>query len=306
MTPQSSSTASPAQAGALLSPDFLARLQRLELVSRRLFAGRFKGERRTRNRGTSVEFADYRNYVFGDEPRFVDWNTYARLGRLFLKLFVEEEDLSVHFLIDASASMGIGDPQKLRYGVQAAAAMAYVSLLSQDRVSLGAFSTDNIRTMRPRRGRSAAMEIFDFLASLEPAGSTSLEAAARKLAAMGRRSGLVVVVSDFLDRAGYETALGALLHRRCEVVALHVISPEDEAPSLAGDLRLVDVEEGDAVEITASERLLRHYRTVFADWSAGLQQFCRARGISYIPARTGVPFEDLVLKTLRAAGLMRG
>ncbi|MBX7244028.1 MAG: DUF58 domain-containing protein [Candidatus Sumerlaeaceae bacterium] len=289
----------------LLTPDFLAKLKQLELVSRKLFAGRMKGERRTRNRGTSVEFADFRNYVYGDEPRFVDWNTYGRLEKLFLKLFVEEEDLFVYFLVDTSKSMDFGTPNKLQYARQVAAALAYVSLLSMDRVSIAGFGTGLSQKLPPKRGRSQAMQVFDFLAALKSDGPTSLENAARRFALEARRSGLVIFISDFLDKAGYETALKQLLHKRCEVYAIHVLSPEEMNPPLAGDLRLVDAEDGQVVEITVTERLLRNYRSVMSAYCEQLRAFCIQRGIGYIPAPTNAPFEDLILHYLKMSGLVR-
>ena len=209
--------------GQLLSPEFLSKIRQLELVARRLFAGRMKGERRTKNRGASVEFADYRNYVFGDEPRFVDWNTYGRLEKLFLKLFIEEEDLFVYLLVDTSRSMAFGDPEKLLYAKRVAAALAYVSLLGADRVSIGGFGTGMRYSLPPKRGRSQAREVFDFLAAMQRRG--------RHLAGRGRaslradhppqRTG--IVISDFLDKEGYETAFKHLLHKKCEVFAVHVL-----------------------------------------------------------------------------------
>lgn len=298
--------AAPAVAASdLLSPEFLRRIARLELVSRRLFAGRFKGERRTRNRGTSVEFADYRNYVHGDEPRFIDWNTYGRLERLFLKLFVEEEDLFVYLLVDTSRSMGFGEPDKLSHARRIAAALAYISLLGMDRVTIGGFGTGLGRTLPPRRGRSQATRVFEFLASLEPSGGTSLEAAVRRFTASVRRPGLVVVLSDFLDKGGYEGALKQLLHKRCEVCVMHVLSGEDLDPRLQGELRLVDAEDESVAEVTVSERLLRNYRENAESWCGQLRAFCVARGINYIMADTRVSFEDLVLRYLKLAGLVR-
>src|SRR3954465_4971244 len=109
----------------LLTPDLLAQLERPELGTRKSFRGRMKGERRSKRKGQSVEFADFRNYVAGDDLRFIDWNTYARLDRLFLKMFLEEEDLHFYALLDASQSMSFGTPTKLHYAKQLAAALGF-------------------------------------------------------------------------------------------------------------------------------------------------------------------------------------
>lgn len=294
-----------AEDATLLTPDFLAKLKRLEMVSRRVFAGKMKGERRTRQRGTSVEFADYRNYVFGDEPRFVDWNTYGRLEKLFLKLFIEEEDLFLYLLVDTSKSMGFGNPEKLLQAKRIAAALAYISLLGMDRVSIATIASGLGRSLPPKRGRSQAREVFDFLGSLDADGTTSLAEATRRFSLQVRRSGIVIVLSDFLDKQGYETALKQLLHKRCEVYAIQVLDEDELNPRIAGDLRLVDMEDGSVAEVTVTERLLRNYRNVVTAYCEELQTFCIRRGIGYVLANTSTSFEDLVLRYLKTAGLLR-
>lgn len=294
-----------AEQETLLSPDFLQKLQQLEIVSRRVFTGRIKGERRTRNRGTSVEFADYRNYVYGDEPRFVDWNTYGRLEKLFLKLFVEEEDLFVYFLIDTSASMAFGNPSKLLYARRVAAALAYISLISSDRVSIAGIGSGIRYSMPPRRGRSQARHIFEFLNSMQPEGDTSLAESAKRFTSRMKRSGLVIVLSDFLDKSGYESALKQLLHKRCEVYAIQILAHEELDPKMAGDLRLVDSEDGSAVEITVTDRLLKRYTSLIQGYCSELRDFCVKRGIGYIGADNQKPFENLVLKYLKLSGLVK-
>ncbi len=297
--------AAPDTRGQLLSPEFLSKLRQLGLVSRRLFAGRLKGERRTKNRGSSVEFADYRNYVFGDEPRFVDWNTYGRLEKLFLKLFVEEEDLFVYLLVDTSRSMAFGDPPKLLAARRVAAALAYVALVGSDRVAVSGFGTGLRYSMPPKRGRSQAAAIFDFLAGMAPEGGTSLEASAKRFALQARSPGLVIVLSDFLDKAGYAEALKRLLHKRCEIVAIQILDREELEPRMQGDLRLVDCEDGAVAEITVTDRLLRQYRAVARSYCDDLHAFCTRRGITHVLATTQTPFEQLVLRTLKLAGLLR-
>lgn len=289
----------------MLSPDFLTKLKQLELVSRKVFAGKMKGERRSRQRGTSIEFADYRNYVFGDEPRFVDWNTYGRLEKLFLKLFMEEEDLFVYFLIDTSASMGFGTPSKLLYAKRVAAALSYISLLCMDRVSIAGIGTGISYSMPAKRGRSQTSRVFEFLSSMQPEGGTSLYEAARRFCLTMPRSGLVVVISDFLDKDGYEKALKQLIHKRCDIYAIQVLSEEEIRPQLAGDLRLVDAEDQSVTEVTITERLLRNYNELLKSWCEELRTFCVKRGISYLNTSTAAPFDELVLRYLKQAGLVK-
>src|SRR5579859_831896 len=197
----------------LLDPDFLARLEQLELVSRKIFLGRLKGERRSKRKGQSVEFADYRNYVKGDDLRFLDWNLYARLDRLFLRLFMEEEDLHFYLLVDNSLSMDFGTPTKLHYARQVAAALAFVGLVNLDRVVIEAFNDRLTQSMPAARGRRSLWRVLDFLSKLEPAGPSDLRQALRTFTIKCSGKGIVVVLGDFMDKGGYEEALRYLVAR---------------------------------------------------------------------------------------------
>src|SRR5258708_5190003 len=163
-----------APAEPLLEPKFLARLEQLELVSRKIFVGRMKGERRSKRKGQSVEVADYRNYVVGDDLRFLDWNLYARLDRLFLRLFMEEEDLHFYVLLDNSLSMGFGTPTKLHYAKQVAAALGFIGLVNLDRVIVEAFNDRLTQELPAVRGRRSLWRLLDFLDKLQPAGPSDL------------------------------------------------------------------------------------------------------------------------------------
>src|SRR6516225_4398315 len=163
----------------LLDPKFLTQLEQLELVSRKIFMGRMKGERRSKRKGQSVEFADYRNYVIGDDLRFLDWNLYARLDKLFLRLFMEEEDLHFYVLIDNSLSMDFGTPTKLHYARQIAAALAFIGLVNMDRVVIEAFNERLTQSLPAVRGRRSLWRVMDFLQEVEPAGPSNLKEAMR-------------------------------------------------------------------------------------------------------------------------------
>src|SRR5438067_3350322 len=154
----------------LLDPDFLVRLQRLEIVSKKIFVGKTKGERLSRRKGQSVEFADYKNYVVGDDLRFLDWNLYGRLDKLFIRLFLEEEDLHFYILIDNSLSMDFGTPTKLHYARQVAAALGFIGLVNLDRVVIEAFNNRLTQSMPAARGRRSLWRMMDFLQKIEPAG----------------------------------------------------------------------------------------------------------------------------------------
>jgi len=232
------------------TPEFLAQLERLTLASRRIFRGRVKGERRSPRKGQSVEFSDYRAYGVGDDLRYVDWNAYARLDRLHVKLFVDEEDLCLNLLVDASASMDFGRPTKLDYAVRLAAALGFVGLVGLERVGVGILRDRAAEGWLPARGRNQFPALLDFLTSVKPAGPTRLNDAIQTYAMRSRESGLAVIVSDLLDPAGYETGLRALMERRFDVHVVHLLDPEEMAPEFAGDFRLADAETGEVRELS--------------------------------------------------------
>lgn len=289
----------------LLDPEFMNRIERLDIVSRKIFAGRMKGERRSKRKGQSVEFADYRNYAVGDDLRFLDWNIYGRLDRLFLKLFLEEEDLHVSLLIDTSRSMDWGEPHKGLYAQRVAAAMAYIGLVNYDRVSLYAYDRSVVAELTGVRGRHLTHRVIRFLQDLEFAGPSHLAAAFRSYAIGHPQPGVLIVLSDFLDKGGFETGLRYLIGRRLDIYAIQLLAPDEIDPPLAGDLRLRDVEDADVAEVTVSRALIQRYRQNLQAYCEQLRKFCARRGITHLFASTAVPFDQLVLNYLRQRGLLR-
>jgi uncharacterized protein (DUF58 family) len=289
----------------LLDPEFLARLEQLELVSRKIFLGRMKGERRSKKKGQSVEFADYRNYVVGDDLRFLDWNLYARLDRLFLRLFMEEEDLHFYVLIDNSLSMDFGTPSKLHYAKQIAAALGFIGLVNLDRVVAEAFNDNLTQTMPAVRGRRSLWRLLDFLQKIEPAGPSDLKQALKTFSLKSSGKGIVVLLSDLMDKGGYEDALRYLVARQMDIYVIQILSQEEIEPDMVGDLKLTDVEDGDVAEITVSGPLLRRYKQNLAAYRAGIHEFCARRGVTYLFTSNQVPFDRLVLTYLRQRGLVR-
>ncbi|NLE77406.1 MAG: DUF58 domain-containing protein [Chloroflexi bacterium] len=293
-------------AAPLLEPAFLAQLDRLSLVSRRMRAGQIQGERRSPKQGGSVEFADFRSYTPGDDFRQIDWNAYARLERLFLKLFVAEEDITVHFLLDASQSMAWGEPQKWRYAQRLAAALGYVALAGMDRVTGAVLHSAHgpLAFFRPRRGKRQALAWFHWLANAPLGGPLEPQAALRAYLTQANHPGPLVLVSDLLG-PGWPEGIRALAGRRYEVTVLHLLSPQEAHPDLQGDLRLVDSETGAAVEVTADYDLLQRYGARLAAWRGEWQSACQAVGARYAFIETGQPLEALVLATLRRYDVVR-
>ncbi len=284
---------------SFFTPEFLAQIERLSLLSRRTFRGSVKGERRSPRRGHSVEFADYRAYGHGDDLRYVDWNIYGRLDRLHVKLFVDEEDLCLHLLVDASASMGFGAPSKLDYAVRLAAALGFVGLVNHERVGLGILRERVAEGWAPTRGRKQILPMLNFLADLQPAGGTGLDDGLSNYAKRARESGLVVVVSDLLDPTGYERGIRALLERRFDVHVVHLLDPEEMNPSLGGDMRLIDSETGELRDLTVDGEALRVYRDQLHGFLERAETFCRAHEIGYHRVITDTPVEAFVVAQLR-------
>ncbi len=293
------------QSEQLLSNEFIAKLEQLELVSRKIFVGRMKGERKSKRRGQSVEFADYRNYVVGDDLRFLDWNIYGRLDKLFIKLFLEEEDLHFYLLIDSSVSMDFGDPTKLHYAKQVAAALAFIGLINHDRVVVETFNDKLDQRIGPVRGRTQFWRVMDFLTTLEATGGSHLTDTAKSFAIKNSGKGVVVMLSDFMDKAGYEDALRYLVARNMDIYAIQILSKEEVQPELTGDLRLVDAEDEDIADITVSAPLLKRYKQNLESFCGGLKDWCARRSVSYIFTTNERPFDQLVLNYLRRRGLVR-
>ena len=294
---------------------FLAKLERLHLLSRRAFPGQSRAERRSHKLGSSLEFADYRNYVPGDDLRSIDWNIYGRSDKLFLKLFEEEEDLHIYLLVDTSASMRwtVLDPRtdaplrasKLDLARRLAGTLAYIGLANLDRVNVQFFSSQLGPDLGMGRGKSHFHNVVRFLDRLpDDAGETDFNRSLRAFGQRTKRRGLVLILSDFFDPRGYEEALNYLLYQRFEIQLIQLLDPAELTPRLLGDLRLTDTETGGTYEVTVNEGLVRAYEREFATFLAGLETFCRRRRIGYQRATTNLPFEDFVLRMLRGGSAL--
>ncbi|TVQ62908.1 MAG: DUF58 domain-containing protein [Phycisphaerales bacterium] len=329
----------PRNADELLDPRLVAQIGRLDISSRRIFAGKLKGERRSKKRGESVEFADHRPYALGDDIRHIDWNIFGRLDRLFLKLFLEEEDLSLHLVLDATGSTDCGQPGKFLFMQKAAMALAYVGLVNLNRVAItavgGAVETGGekeeergghtgdllgdghgsesratgtaLHFVRDLRGRRRVHDASRFLCALRPGGDADFAEASKRIALARRGKGVMVVMSDFLMKEGYENALRLLVGRGYDVIALQVLSPQEVKPreTLAGDLRLRDIEDGDRAEVTISAPLLKRYERTLAAYCDGLRQFCARREMTHLLVTSDTPIDTLLLEYLRSRGVVR-
>jgi len=292
----------------LIDGRLMAKLDQVDVVSRKIFQGKIQGERRSKRRGQSVEFADYRPYVHGDDLRFVDWNIYGRLDRLFLKMFLEEEDLSLILAIDASASMDWGNPNKLEFVRRLAMALGYVGLVNHNRVTLTSFNGDGLRRVSNLRGRRRTSEMGRWLLELEGAGDAAFTESMRTIALSRQGRGVMIVFSDFLLREGYDRGLRYLAGRGYDLFLMQVLSPEELNPGehgLSGDLRLEDIEDGTTAEITVSGGLLRQYRERLDAHMAGLRDFAIRRSMTHVVVDTSTDMDTLLMDYLRRRGLLR-
>lgn len=291
-------------ANELLPPRLLARLERMELVSRKVFRGRLKGERRSKRKGQSVEFADFRNYVPGDDLRFVDWNLYARLDKLYLKLFLEEEDLHVYFLVDGSPSMGFGDPTKFFAAKQVAAALSFVGMCRGDRVKIEFLGAEN-KSSPLLRGRSQLWRMTEFVQSVEPDEVFDMTDAIKRFCLRNSGRGIVVLLTDLMDKSGYESALRLLVGQQMDVFVIQILSPEEMDPELTGDLKLVDCEDQDEAEISVSNAVIKRYKATLAAFVDQARKFCAQRDMTYMLTRSDQGADVLVGQYLRERGLVR-
>lgn len=293
----------------LLDSRLMSKLDAIDLMSRKIFSGKLQGERRSRRRGQSIEFADFRPYVHGDDLRFVDWNIFGRLDRLFLKMFLEEEDLSLVIAIDTSASMRAGDPDAFDYARRVAMALAYVGLVNQHRVSLVSFAEGRIERASNLRGRRKAAEVAQWLLALEPAGASGFEDAMRLVGTSRSGRGVMVVLSDFLFAEGFEKGLRMVAGRGFELFALQLLAPQIIDPAreggVTGDLLLVDSETGTETEVTVTPELLRIYKERLDRLCGALRAYCQRRDITHMVVDTSTPVETLMLEYLRRRGLLR-
>lgn len=306
---------------SLITPELLRRIEQFQLLAARRAKSSARGERRSKARGQSVEFADHRNYTLGDDFRYLDWNLFGRLDRLFLKLYEEERELPVTIFLDASESMAFGTPRKFDFARQVAAAVGYVALCGFDRVSIAVFPdppsdspklTDEERNrakaemavrgaLRSVRGRRTSLQFFQNLNQLRAQGSARFNESLRRGAMQARHTGVAVVLSDFLDPEGYESGLGALVARGFQVSAVQILAPEEINPSAYGDLRLVDSESGWTQEVTFGRHRLKSYQQTVNNFCQRLREFCQKRGVNFFMTPSDAPLEQLLLKQLREA-----
>lgn len=289
----------------LFDDEFQRKLDYLAMVSRRVFSGASRAERRTKKTGSGVEFADHRDYAPGDDFRYLDWHAYQRFDRLLIRLYEEEEDLSIYFIVDTSSSMAFGDGEKLRHAKRLTAALAYVGLANLDRIAIVTASDEISGRMQSTRGKARIFRVFRFLREVKAGGQTDLGESMKSFVAQHKRRGLAVLLTDLFDPAGLERGINVLRYAKFEPFVLHLVDPREKRPDLRGDVRVYDCETGDEREVTVTSAVLARYATAFEDYLDEARRFCTSRQVSYFRADVNVPFDELILRVFRRGGFLR-
>ena len=290
----------------LFDSEFLARLEYLRVVARRLFAGTSAGSRTGRRTGPGLEFAEHRGYAPGDDLRHLDWAAFGRLDRLLLRLCQQEEDLSIYFLLDASGSMATGRPPKFDHARRLVAALGYVGLASLERVEILAIGSGAVQAhLKAGRGKSRLLSVLDFLRRLSPAGPTDLEAGASAFLPHAARAGLAILVSDLFDPAGYQRPFLELQAGGFEPWCLHVTDRADVGPEAAGELAVEDAETGETMAVHLGPEGRARLAEAARTYAEEVRAFCLERSIGYAAAPTDLAVDTLVLNVLRRGGFLR-
>ena len=283
---------------SFLDEDFLRKLEKLKVMAQKGIRGPHRGEHISWRSGASLDFLDYRKYQAGDDFRYIDWNVYGRLDKLFIKLFRAEEDLTIHFLLDMSRSMGEGNPPKHTYAKKVVAALCYIGLASLDRVGVTAFTRGLGESKSPERGKQVYLSVLRYLLSLRPEGNTDLNASLKEYASTHKRPGVVIIISDLLDPKGFDEGVEALIAGSFDITLIQMLDRDELFPSFEGYVTLSDIETGESKKITLDGALLDFHRKKMRDFLENIKSFCFKNGVDYYFSETSTPFEDFLLDYL--------
>lgn len=284
-----------------VATEVLARLERYRLQPRQMHAATIRGERLSPRKGLSIEFADYRHYAPGDDLRHLDWNILARLDRAYLRTYQDEQELPVYLLLDCSASMAFGEPPKYDLARSLAACLGYIGLIAGDAVYPIALDGRTSET-RAMRGRISYRRLIEWLRAREPDGR-DLSRSLQRFAHANLPTGMAFLLTDGLDEH-LTNALRTLASRRHELVVMQILSEVELDPDLEGDLKLIDAETGEALEITATGGVLTEYRKRLNAHCEAITNTCRRLGALYLQVRNNQPLEEILLRGLRPMGVL--
>lgn len=292
---------------SLFSDDFLKKLDKLVYISKKIPNSTFQGAQKTYKKGSSLEFSDYRPYIPGDDIKDIDWNVWARLGQLYLKLYSADQDRTISIIIDTSKSMGTGRFNKLTFSLKTAAALGYIGLKNQDRVGVFAITNSITNFMKPVGGKGQILSLFNFLSTLQASGKTELSIALKNYSMKSQKNSIAVLISDLLDYKGFKEGLNHLLYKKLDVIVIHVLSDEDLNPNLSGPVRLRDSETGDTLDLTFNYEALESYKKGISQYFNTIEKYCLEKRIEYIRISSSTAVEDLLLKYMRqGSGVLMG
>lgn len=289
----------------LLDQQFLHQLERLKVVNKSLKRGLYSGKRRSASQGSSIEFADYRSYTEGDDFRQIDWNAYARHEKLFLKTFLDEQELSVSIYLDCSKSMDFGSPSKFVTSIKIAAALGYLSLYNFDRLNIYSFSDQIEATLPKLMGKGKALQLFHFLNKLNVTKEGNINKALNSGEATFGKPGISIIISDFLYEDGYEKAISFIQAAKQDVILVQIFAKDEISPNVDGDLQLEDVESGESKEVSISPYLLAEYQKTLSSFQTKLASFAHKRGIAYLRVDAEMSIEHIVFKIFKQSGLIQ-
>jgi len=286
----------------IFDSEFLKKLDTIVINVRIMMNTGSGGNRKSRSKGSSVEFSDFREYSLGDDFRRIDWNAYGRFDRLFVKLFMEEREAMVNIFVDSSRSMNFGEPKKSLSALKLSGALAYLALNNLDRVCLNSLAGTLVKQSSVLSGRGMFRQCADFLENMQFDGVTDLNSCIKKKEFKG--SGVSIVFSDFFTPGGIEDAVKYLLYKKQDVILVHVLAPEELNPELEGQMRLLDSETGEARDISVTPAMLLQYDKELSLFMNNIREFCSRMGAAYIQVSSEEPIEKIVLEEFTRAGII--
>ncbi len=287
----------------IFDTDFLKKLDNIVINVRMAMSEGQGGNRKSRSKGSSVEFSDFREYSTGDDFRRIDWNAYGRFDKLFVKLFMEEREALVNIFIDCSRSMNSGEPAKSAYAARLAAVLAFLALNNLDRVCLNSIYQNNIKQSSTVTGRAMFDRCMSYLESLDFAGETNINSSIKKKEFRGR--GIAIIISDFFTEGGIEEAVKYLLYKNQDVVLIHLLSKDELKPSFEGQVRLLDSETKTAIDVAVTPTLLKQYEKTLTSFINNIKEFSTRVGASYIQVSTADLLEKVVFEDLTKIGIIK-
>lgn len=292
----------------LFDPAFLAALEPFSLRIARAQKGGRLAEQTTSARGQGTDFADFKPYVAGDDLRAIDWNIYRRLGKVFVRVFEEKQDLPVYFLVDVSASMFVEEPPRIHAALRATLALAAVALNQNDSIGLFPFSDAMTVQLKSVSGKANVVRVARVLADYDAMGRTDLASAVEHLIGMKLRRGLVVVVSDFFDDAGMDAVVRSLTLSPHQLLMVQVAKAHDADPSLHpdlhGDVLIENGETAGGVELTITPQLIERYKAAYRAFEDRLTAFAKSRGAGLVRIDADEPVLDQLTTLFGANGAM--